>query len=100
MHIVYYCLFILTFASAGAALFYSVRSRRSQQPNEKGVLTAKLNISMGLMLLFIAAIQLISMDSWVRIIVGIVFLLLGLFNLFAGFRNHRYFSAMFTKDNP
>lgn len=90
--IIYFILFLLTFVTAASSLFYSVRSRRTKNPKAKGALTAKLNISMGIMLLFIAFIQLLAMDSWIRITVGIVFLLLGLFNLFAGLRNHRYFS--------
>jgi len=54
-----------------------------------------MNISMGTMMLAIALIQIALFEpSTVRVIVGVVFLLIGLFNLFAGVRNHSIFSRM------
>jgi uncharacterized membrane protein len=60
-----------------------------------GLYTAKMNICMGLMLLFIATIQILLFEgSTVRVIVGSIFLLIGLFNLFAGLRNHSVYSRL------
>lgn len=74
---------------------FSIMHRRTRSPERKGLLQARMNISMGLMLMAIAAIQILLFESsTVRIIVGTVFLLLGLFNLFAGLKNHAFFSRM------
>jgi hypothetical protein len=56
---------------------------------------AKMNISMGAMLISIAIIQLfLFTGSTVRVIVGAVMLLLGLFNLFAGIRNYSLYDRI------
>ncbi|WP_424768069.1 YtpI family protein [Paenibacillus sp. sgz302251] len=73
---------------------YSFKSRRTKDKRERGILAAKTNICMGLMLLFIALVQLfLSGESTLRIVIGAVFMVLGLFNLFAGLRNLGLFRA-------
>lgn len=75
--------------------YYSIRARRSREPRERGLHTAHMNINMGAMLLLMSLIQMVMFSgSTVRMIVGAIFLLLGLFNLFAGLRNRSLFSAM------
>lgn len=75
------------------SLFFSYRFRRESDPKRRGLLAARMNISMGLMLIIIAVTQLFFFeDSVTRRIFGTVCLLLGLFNLFAGIRNHLHFS--------
>jgi len=81
------------FISVLFSIYFSVKSRQAKEPIKKGLLTAKLNISMGSMLIFISAVQLfLSNQSTMRIILGAIFLVFGLFNLFAGLRNKSYFS--------
>jgi uncharacterized membrane protein len=54
-----------------------------------------MNICMGLMLIFIAALMMILFTgSSVKVVVGGLFILLGLFNLFAGLRNHSHFARL------
>jgi len=54
-----------------------------------------MNISMGLMLIFMAMVQmLLFTGSTIRVIVGAVFIVVGLFNLFAGIRNHNSYAKM------
>lgn len=80
--------------TAVLSLFFSFRSRRSADPIDRGLNASRMNISIGLMLIFLALIQMVLFSgSTLRVVVGAVFLLLGLFNLFAGMRNH----ALFTK---
>lgn len=68
--------------------FFSFKARRATDMKIKGLNTAKTNISMGGMLLFIASVQLfLSGESTLRIIIGAIFIVIGLFNLFAGLRN-------------
>ncbi|MFD2116537.1 YtpI family protein [Paenibacillus yanchengensis] len=76
------------FISLVLSLTYSFKSRRAEESNQRGVITAKMNISMGSMLIFMAAAQFfLSNESTLRIIIGSLFLVVGLFNLFAGLRN-------------
>ncbi|GIP33695.1 YtpI family protein [Paenibacillus sp. J2TS4] len=85
----HYILFVLVLASLAASAFYSIRYRTRKDPQTKGFEAAKMNISMGVMLISIAFAQFILFDpSFLRGAVGAVFLLLGLFNAFAGFKNY------------
>jgi hypothetical protein len=77
------------------SVFFSIRARRSADGRLRGLYAARMNISMGVMLILIAIIQMFMFSgSTLRVIIGAVFMLLGLFNLFAGMRNHGYFSRM------
>lgn len=82
-------------ASLAATVYYSLKHRRSADPKTRGLLAARMNIVMGIMLILLALIQmLLFTGSTVRVIVGAVFLLLGLFNLFAGLRNHSIYRSL------
>jgi formate/nitrite transporter FocA (FNT family) len=77
------------------SVLFSFRSRRSQDPKQRGLLTAKMNISMGLMLIVIAGSQLFFVESSnTSRVFGTICFLLGLFNLFAGLRNYSQFNRM------
>ena len=80
------------FISALFTIYFSVKSRQVKDPLKKGIQGGKLNISMGIMLIFISFVQLfLSNESTLRIVLGAVFLVLGIFNLFAGMRNLSYY---------
>ncbi|WP_036709976.1 YtpI family protein [Paenibacillus pinihumi] len=75
--------------------YFSYKARRSQEARVRGLNTARMNISMGTMLVMLSLIQMVMFSgSTVRMIVGAVFLVLGLFNLFAGIRNRTLFLTM------
>lgn len=77
------------------SVVYSFRYRRETDTKKRGVLAARMNICMGIMLVIIAVTQLFFFsDSSFRRIFGTICLLLGLFNMFAGIRNHGHFSRM------
>jgi len=77
------------------SVFFSIRARRARDGRLRRLYAARMNISMGVMLILIAVIQIFMFSvSTMRVIIGTVFLLLGLFNLFAGLRNHSHFSRM------
>ncbi len=53
---------------------------------------AKTNINMGVTLIALSLILILTCEAnWLRAIIGAIFLLMGLFNLFAGIRNRRIF---------
>jgi multidrug transporter EmrE-like cation transporter len=90
---------IVLFASIiiflGFSIYYSFLSRRQKDPKKRGIYAARMNIFMGVMLIMIALTQLFFFhDSTFRRIFGIVCILMGLFNLFAGIRNHGHFERM------
>lgn len=82
-------LLVIFACSLFGSVLFSVRYRRQVSRKARGMDAAKMNMSMGAMLISIAIIQLfLFTGSTVRVIVGAVMLLLGLFNLFAGIRNY------------
>lgn len=90
----HYLLYITAILSLGLSIHYSIKSKKTKEPYTKGLLIARMNISMGVMLICFAFVQLFlyGFESWVRVGVGFVFLLVGLFNLFAGIRNHSHYN--------
>jgi len=71
---------------------FSFRARRATDPTARGLNGARVNLSMGALLILASIVQFILFEpDTVRIIVGAAFLLLGLFNVFAGLRNHAYY---------
>jgi hypothetical protein len=77
------------------SVVFSFKSRRAADPKSRGLNAARTNLSMGALLLLASLVQLILFEpDTVRIIVGTLFLLIGIFNIFAGLRNYGYFSRM------
>ncbi|NOU92337.1 hypothetical protein GC093_03675 [Paenibacillus sp. LMG 31456] len=77
------------------SVYYSFRSRRIQDPKLRGIYAARMNIAMGAMLVVIAVSQLFFFtDSNLRRVFGTICFLLGIFNLFAGLRNHSAYSKL------
>lgn len=73
---------------------FSFKSRRSSDARTRSLFSARMNISMGVMLLFIALVQLfLSGESTLRIVIGAIFLVIGVFNLFAGLRSLSLYST-------
>ncbi|NOU71610.1 hypothetical protein GC098_09270 [Paenibacillus sp. LMG 31458] len=88
-------LFSLICILLALSLYFSFRSRCESDPARRGLFSARMNISMGLMLVLIAITQIFFFsESSFRRIFGTVLVLLGLFNLFAGIRNHGHFDRM------
>jgi drug/metabolite transporter (DMT)-like permease len=75
-------------------VFYSYRSRTQKDTYKRVVFAAKMNISMGFMLVSMAMLQIFLFEAnTMRTILGIVFLLLGLFNFFSGVRSYMHYNA-------
>ncbi|MEK3881745.1 YtpI family protein [Paenibacillus sp. PL2-23] len=90
-----YVLYPAILITLALSVFFSFRSRRAAGMRAKGMHTARLNISMGFLLIFIALVQLfLSEDSTLRIVIGGIFIAIGVFNLFAGLRNLSVYRSM------
>jgi len=84
---------LLVLVNAVLSVLFSYRSRRARDPIVRGLNGARMNICIGLTLIFLSLIQMVLFSgSTLRVIVGSLFLVLGLFNLFAGIRNHSIFT--------
>lgn len=90
-----YALFLSALTAGCCSIYFSANARRAESALQKGLYSAKLNIAMGAMLIAIASIQLfLFQTSTVRLVVGGVFMVLGLINAYAGIKNFRAFKQM------
>ena len=95
MLILPYVLYAAALLALASWAVFSVRARRAEDPKLRGLHRARVNISMGALLILAAFVQFALFEpDTVRIIVGSAFLLIGLFNLFAGLRNHAYYRRL------
>lgn len=93
-----YILYFGVVLSSVLSVYYSFKYRRETDAKKRGLFTARMNICMGVMLVCIAVVQLyLFADSSIRVVVGSAFLLIGLFNLFAGIRNHSVYTRLKIK---
>lgn len=77
------------------SVFFSFKARRQSDMRLRGLYAARLNMSMGVMLLFIALFFMLAYTgSTIKVIIGSLLLVIGLFNLFAGLRNHSVYNTM------
>ncbi|WP_145047813.1 MULTISPECIES: YtpI family protein [Paenibacillus] len=73
----------------------SIRSHRSTHPAATGVYRSWTNIWMGAMLIVLALILMfVFSGSTLSIVVEALFLLVGAYNLFAGFRNRSHYARL------
>lgn len=93
--LLFYVLYPAILITLALSVFFSWKSRRSPDMRARGMHAARTNISMGFMLVFIASVLLfLSEDSTLRIVIGGLFIALGVFNLFAGLRNLSVYRTM------
>jgi uncharacterized membrane protein YfcA len=88
-------LFIFILVMLVCSVYYSFRYRREKEPKQRGLLAARMNICMGIMLVAIAITQIFFFsESSLRRIFGTVCVLIGLYNFFVGVRNHSHFQRL------
>ncbi|CAH0117755.1 MULTISPECIES: YtpI family protein [unclassified Paenibacillus] len=88
-------LYFLAVAALIGSVVYSFKFRRAADPRVRGLNMSKMNIFMGLLLVILAIIQMFMFSgSTLRVIIGAVFMVIGLFNIFAGIRNHSHYKRI------
>jgi ABC-type transport system involved in multi-copper enzyme maturation permease subunit len=94
MNIVIYFVMVIQLAFT---VYFSFRARRNNDPIVRGLYFAKMNITIGLLFLTLAIVQLFT-APFKNLLVGfaIFVLLIGLYNLFVGLRNHSTFSRLLS----
>ena len=95
MLVLHWILVILIIASSLFSVTFSFKSRRASDGRIRGINAARMNMSMGVMLVLVAIFMMLAYSgSTVKVIIGALFIVLGLFNLFAGLRNHSVYNSM------
>ncbi|MFS1511808.1 YtpI family protein [Chengkuizengella sp. SCS-71B] len=80
---------IIVLVAAWLSFYFSMKARRTKDAKQQGLMRSRMNMSIGVGLITIACIQLFLFEfTWTRFIVGIIFLLLGIANIYGGIRNH------------
>ncbi|GAB6926649.1 hypothetical protein JCM10914A_06320 [Paenibacillus sp. JCM 10914] len=93
--VIHYILYIILVLSVVAAALYSIKARRVSDPAKRGSLMAMMNICMGCMLVSLSLVcMFLFRGSTPAIIVEAAFMVLGLFNIFAGIRSRVYYSKL------
>ncbi|WP_438349612.1 YtpI family protein [Paenibacillus sp. FA6] len=91
-------LLVLLIATCIASAYYSLRSHRSSDPIDRGLFGAITNILMGFMLIILAiTFMFVFQGSTPSVIVEALFMVLGVFNLFAGIRNRKHYVQQKSK---
>jgi hypothetical protein len=91
----HWLLVILICLTSLCSVYFSYKSRRSADMRSRGMNAALMNVCMGIMLELIAIFFMLAFSgSTIKVIVGALFIVLGLFNLFAGLRNHSVYRSM------
>lgn len=81
----------LSIICIGFYIFYRVQYFRIKQPYHKQWLSSKATISLGLFMLFFGIDQLILWNTKTAMIVGIVFLVIGLLYSIQGYRTFKFY---------
>ncbi len=74
-------------------VYFSVRARTTLEPLRRGIFFARMNIMIGVTFLTLSLAQLfLSPYSWWRVSFAILVMLIGLYNLYVGIRNHGFYT--------
>lgn len=82
-------------------VYYSFRARRQADPLKRGLYFARMNIMIGVLFITLSLAQLFGTPyNFLLIGFAILVLLVGLYNLFVGIRNHGVYTRMLnSKDS-
>ncbi len=72
-------------------LYYKIKSYRSNKLAEKRWISAKSSIALGLFVAFFGINQLFLYHSTLTIVIGAIFIVIGLASAWAGYRAYKHF---------
>lgn len=88
-------IFFILVIEMAIVVYYSFRARRQRDGIKRGIYFARMNIMIGVLFLTLAFTQLFfSPYNFLLIAFAIGVLLIGLYNLYVGIRNHGMFTRM------
>jgi uncharacterized protein YacL len=82
--------FVIVFAFS-MYVFYKIKYVRSSRPIERKWLSAKSSIALGLFVAFFGVNQLFLFQTTLTYFVAIIFILIGCFSSFAGFKAYKHY---------
>jgi YtpI-like protein len=91
-------LVVLIVISLAFYAYFKVKAIRSKNPLIKQWISAKSSISLGLFVAFFGANQLYLYRSSLSLLVGIVFLVIGLGSSWAGYRAYKHYLPQVVKE--
>ncbi|MDQ0858098.1 MULTISPECIES: YtpI family protein [Bacillaceae] len=80
-------------------LFYKVKFYRTKKPMEKQWLSAKSSIALGIFVFFFGLNQLFLFHSTVSLVVGIIFMIVGLASSWAGYKAYKHYLPFAVKES-
>ncbi|TDL82016.1 YtpI family protein [Peribacillus frigoritolerans] len=80
-------------------LFYKVKFYRTKKPMEKQWLSAKSSIALGIFVFFFGLNQLFLFYSTVSLVVGIIFMIVGLASSWAGYKAYKHYLPFALKES-
>ncbi|MFC0270288.1 YtpI family protein [Metabacillus herbersteinensis] len=89
---------ILIIFSLSFYLYYKVKFYRSRKPYEKQWISSKSSIALGVFVLFFGLNQLFMYRSTVSLVIGIVFVIVGIGSCWAGYRAFKHYSPLAIKE--
>ncbi len=88
-------IYILMIIQLGLTTYFSLRARRHSDPLKRGINFARMNIMIGVLFMTLSLAQLFTAPFRNLFVAFAIFvLLIGLYNLFVGIRNHITFSQL------
>ncbi|MGM0874892.1 MAG: YtpI family protein [Bacillota bacterium] len=91
-------LVVLIIITLAFYVYYKAKAYRSSKPIEKQWISSKSSISLGLFVAFFGVNQLFLYRSSLSLIVGIIFLLIGLGSSWAGYRAYKNYLPKVVKE--
>ncbi|KEZ51286.1 MULTISPECIES: YtpI family protein [Metabacillus] len=79
-------------------LFYKVKFYRTRKPMEKQWLSAKSSIALGVFVFLFGLNQLFLFHSTVSLVVGIIFMVVGLASSLAGYKAYKHYLPHAAKE--
>lgn len=93
-------IYVLMIIQLGLTAYFSLRARRHRDPLKRGLNFARMNIMIGVLFLTLSLAQLFTAPFRnLFVAFAILVLLIGLYNLFVGIRNHITFSQMIDAES-
>ncbi|USK32886.1 YtpI family protein [Bacillus sp. F19] len=80
-------------------LFYKVKFYRTKKPMEKQWLSAKSSIALGIFVFFFGLNQLFLFHSTVSLVVGIIFMIVGIASSWAGYKAYKHYLPFAVKES-
>lgn len=82
---------LFIFLSLSFYLFYKIKYFRTKQPMERKFLSAKSSIALGLFISLFGINRYIIHQSTISLIIGMLFLIVGIGSIWTGYRAYKYF---------